>query len=201
MGRPMGSKNGISKKIEMICQICKKRFKIYPYRKSISKFCSKECYWKNRINKHYPKLSQAKQGSKCSEETKKRMSITRKGKRMPFGTGQKISKTKKKYFKFHPNALSGSKNPFWKGGKVKTADGYIFIYKPAHPFHNKNNYIREHRLIMEKILGRYLKRSEIVHHRNGIRNDNRPENLVLCVSNKNWHPCLCPKCGFEFLIK
>jgi len=96
----------------------------------------------------------------------------------------------------------GETNHHWKGGKYKNSDGYIEVKVPSHPFGTKrDSYICEHRLVMEKLLGRYLQPHEKVHHINGVRNDNRPENLMLYVEGKNWHPKTCPKCGFCLLIK
>jgi len=67
----------------------------------------------------------------------------------------------------------------WKGGKHKDGKGYVLIYKPKHPYATKKHYIMEHRLVMEKKLGRYLTKDEIVHHKNGIKDDNHIENLRL----------------------
>jgi hypothetical protein len=76
----------------------------------------------------------------------------------------------------------GENNPCWKGGRIKDGNGYIWIYYPNHPNRMKDRpYVYEHRLIMEKELGRYLKSNEIVHHINGIKNDNRIENLCLTI--------------------
>jgi len=72
------------------------------------------------------------------------------------------------------------------GSRGTTCRGYVLIHQPNHPHATKIGYVREHRLIMEKKLGRYLTKNEIVHHRNGIRDDNRPENLLL--ENKKTHP-------------
>ena len=75
----------------------------------------------------------------------------------------------------------GEGNPAWRGGARKNG-GYIYIYSPNHPFANKKRYVHEHRLVMERQLGRCLEPKERVHHINGIKNDNRFENLLLCSS-------------------
>ena len=73
----------------------------------------------------------------------------------------------------------------WKGGRSITKDGYIMIYKPKHPFCIKNGYILEHRLVMEKKLGRYLKKEENIHHIDGNIQNNNINNLCLLRSNSN----------------
>ena len=57
--------------------------------------------------------------------------------------------------------------------------GYINVYRPKHPNCNKYGYVPEHRLIMERNIGRYLTNKEHVHHINGIRDDNWILNLRL----------------------
>ena len=65
------------------------------------------------------------------------------------------------------------------GHKKKREDGYIAIYFPDHPKSSKDGYIMEHILVMEAIIGSHLEDNEVVHHKNGIRDDNRKENLKL----------------------
>lgn len=76
----------------------------------------------------------------------------------------------------------GSDNPGWKGGKWIRSGGYVMTLKPDHPEADKDGYVYEHRLVAEQKIGRQLERHERVHHINGIKDDNDPENLVVMES-------------------
>lgn len=65
------------------------------------------------------------------------------------------------------------------GNQVKNNGGYILSRCPEHPHALPNGYVLLHRLILENHLKRHLEPEEIVHHINGIRDDNRVENLEI----------------------
>lgn len=66
-----------------------------------------------------------------------------------------------------------------KGKRIRRPEGYIHLYEPEHPNARKDGKLAEHVKVMSKVLGRPLVKGENVHHRNGVRDDNRPENLEL----------------------
>jgi len=81
----------------------------------------------------------------------------------------------------NPDFFKKENNGHWNGGKFINKNGYVMIHAIDHPAcqGNTRKYVLEHRLVMEKHLGRYLESTETVHHINGKRDDNRLENLEL----------------------
>ena len=75
------------------------------------------------------------------------------------------------------SAGRGPDSPYWKGGR-KYNQGYVMVYRPDHADAAKYlGYVFEHRLVAEEMIGRPIADGEEVHHRNEVRDDNRPENL------------------------
>jgi hypothetical protein len=82
-----------------------------------------------------------------------------------------------------PRSAEG--HPNWNGGKHLDDDGYVLVYLPTHPYARspRRKYVLEHRLVMEKHLGRYLAPCEVVHHKDGDKQNNSLDNLELYPSN------------------
>lgn len=98
-------------------------------------------------------------GRKLSEEHKRKLSKAFSGKNHPF------------YGK------RGSNTGNWKGGQFTSRLGYVYIKMYEHPRVNIDGYIQRSHLVAEEKLGRYLYPEEITHHKNGIRDDDRSENI------------------------
>ncbi len=94
------------------------------------------------------------------------------------------------------------KHPSWKGGRYKeTRGGYILVRKKDALSIRSDGYILEHRYKMEKKLGRKLSRNEEIHHKNGIKDDNKLLNLELVIKKIHFGKIKCPHCGKQFKVK
>jgi hypothetical protein len=82
----------------------------------------------------------------------------------------------------------GVNHPNWKGGRQKDSGGYVRVHAPGHPRASRDGTVPEHRLVVETHLrdtqpehpaleDGFLRGDWIVHHRNGVKDDNRLENL------------------------
>lgn len=173
----------MSRRVEKFCRYCTLPYTVPSCRVGRNKFCSSYCaksyasmmrVLRSRFcipcgSTFFPRRGQLVlgRGTACSK------SCAARGDRNPF-YGRKHSaesmaravKTKRARGKI----LTGPRNPSWKGGRYVAKNGYVVIRVDGIQRH-------EHRVVMERHLGRPILSSEMVHHINGNKSDNRIENL------------------------
>ena len=144
----------------MTCVVCGKAFEITPAwaRGGRRKYCSRQCNWK-------ASLAGKRTGIRHTAESRQRMKDAMTGRYL------------------------GPESHAWKGGRFHDQNGYLMVATStltgrrrelAEAMATKDSaYVREHRLVMATMLDRPLTPSEIVHHHNGVKDDNQPGNLFL----------------------
>lgn len=128
------------------------------------------------------RLGKGMSGRKHSEETKEKMRQARLKNPTIKSALSTLTTTKRR-----ANGAKlprGDKASNWKGGRHLDSNGYIIVYAPDHPYAVRH-YVLEHRIIVEREIGRQLIPSEIIHHKNGIITDNRPENLEIMTRSEH----------------
>lgn len=157
---------------EKFCKLCEKSY-VAKDRRSV--YCSSECTIKGRGLSHRKRLEVI-----CKQCRKEFWIPECRAKRSDRpGAGVFCSKP---CFYAHGSPLRGT-----GAQRLVNAQGYVLLYRPDHPrcLQAKQGgskrwyYMREHVLVMEESLGRFLVKGENVHHKNGDRADNRIENLEL----------------------
>lgn len=145
------------------CETCGATMYVKPHQEKVGggRFCSQACLasWQARN-------SVARACAECGKPMRLSPSQARRRRFCSFACQMEGRRT---------NALPRRHN----GRRVrKDRNGYIWVWEPGHPA-SHTGWMFEHRLVMERSVGRALSRDEHVHHINGVKDDNRPENLTL----------------------
>lgn len=123
---------------------------------------------------------QTRLGAKLSAETREKIGRAHRGKTLTANHRREIASG----LRSHYRGRLSSEHPSWKGGIVK-AGGYVLVRMPDHPHAMMHGYVKRSHLVAEQKYGRWPAEGENVHHLNGIKDDDRPENLELMAAGEH----------------
>jgi len=160
-----------------ICLKCGNEFESDNKRKL---YCSHQCYTNAKAMRTYQRNGPLGKNRRNEKWICKKcgMEYKPKARDQKFCSSKCSADARKKYLSI-PQCLAEASR------KLDKKIGYVRVYCPDHPKANTWGYVYEHRLIMEGILGRFLTEKEHVHHYNGQRWDNRPENLQVLSASEH----------------
>lgn len=173
------------------CVVCSKEFNASPCLIKIGRgrCCSRECSSKNRQkpNSKWKNKEWLKEYRK--EYSKNVLNITPRPQKVlaekmceecgcTFIVNMLDKNKKEKKFCSRSCYFNSPRNKYNEGTKTK-ANGYVMIRVPSHPNANPRGYVYEHRAVIEKEIGRFLTKDEVVHHINHNKTDNSISNLRL----------------------
>lgn len=173
-----------AKKIKVnICEVCGTEFKVQGAhaKRGQGRYCSLSCL--ARSKQVIEDIDQARQwyeeGLSFADIAKKLGCATMTVKRTFVRHGiraRTLSESQRN--KTAQGKCVAENNANWKGGKIVNSKGYVELYMPGHRLATKRKYVLEHRLVWEESNNKRLPKGWEVHHLNGMRDDNRPENLA-----------------------
>ncbi len=120
----------------------------------------------------------SRSGQKCRRDTRDKISAAHSGKILSREHREAIS---------HGlvGKMSRENNPGWRGGEHRRSDGYVCIRMPGHHRAYSNGYVKRCVIVIEAKIGKRIAEHEVVHHKDGVRDNDSPENLEVMTMREH----------------